>query len=240
MNNPIFDCSYVSDSNATFTADPFLFYPHGFLREWYLFFEVKPLYGNGKIGVAVSLDQGHRWQYLGIALSEKFHLSYPYVFRDEKSGDTFMLPQTVDTNLRLYKAVRGAFPMKWEFFSTIAEKPLADANIFYWNESWWIIALYEPDYRINPDLYPGQRGFMRFLHVLYADSPLGPWTQHPHNCEMTRTQGSLRYGVDMRCQHGREGIDPLQNRNTIQYVNSVMKPHKVGTVLRDVVKLLVR
>lgn len=35
---------------------------------------------QGDIGVARSLDQGATWEFLGIALDEPWHLSYPYVF----------------------------------------------------------------------------------------------------------------------------------------------------------------
>jgi len=35
---------------------------------------------QGDIGVSKSTDKGATWQQLGIALSEDWHLSYPYVF----------------------------------------------------------------------------------------------------------------------------------------------------------------
>lgn len=47
----------------------------------YLFFETKnSITMQGDIGVARSVDQGATWEYLGIALDEEWHLSYPYVF----------------------------------------------------------------------------------------------------------------------------------------------------------------
>ena len=151
-----------------------------------------------------------------------------------------MLPQTSDKNLRLYKASKDNFPMKWTFFSEIADRPLADANIFYWNTSWWIIALYEPDYRISPDLYPEHRGFMRFLYVLFADAPLGPWHHHPNNCEMTATVGKLRFGVNMTCNVGSKNknvasvasrvsqLPPSSSSPPSSSQSQQMRPHKVA------------
>lgn len=47
----------------------------------YLFFETKTSTTmKGDIGVAESSDQGVTWKYMGIALEEEWHLSYPYVF----------------------------------------------------------------------------------------------------------------------------------------------------------------
>lgn len=38
---------------------------------------------HGDIGVARSFDQGATWEFLGIALDEAWHLSYPFVFKYE-------------------------------------------------------------------------------------------------------------------------------------------------------------
>lgn len=47
----------------------------------YMFFETKnSITMQGDIGVAESTDQGVTWTYLGIALGEDWHVSYPYVF----------------------------------------------------------------------------------------------------------------------------------------------------------------
>lgn len=46
-----------------------------------MFFETKSTTSRqGDIGVARSVDQGATWEFLGIALDEKWHLSYPFVF----------------------------------------------------------------------------------------------------------------------------------------------------------------
>ena len=62
--NPILGCSDVTDINASFIADPFLFFPNGTEGPWYSFFEVKNMNDDdtlrgkrGQIGTAVSHDK---------------------------------------------------------------------------------------------------------------------------------------------------------------------------------------
>ena len=62
--NPIMGCSDVTDINASFVADPFLFFPNGTEGPWYSFFEVKNMNSDrrlrarrGQIGTAVSHDE---------------------------------------------------------------------------------------------------------------------------------------------------------------------------------------
>ena len=43
---------------------------------------------QGDIGVARSFDQGATWEFLGIALDEAWHLSYPFVFKYENEVDS--------------------------------------------------------------------------------------------------------------------------------------------------------
>lgn len=46
-----------------------------------MFFETKnTITMKGDIGAARSSDQGATWQFVGIALTENWHLSYPFVF----------------------------------------------------------------------------------------------------------------------------------------------------------------
>jgi len=47
----------------------------------YMFFELKnSITKQGDIGVAESTDNGATWSYVGIALDEEWHLSYPFIF----------------------------------------------------------------------------------------------------------------------------------------------------------------
>jgi hypothetical protein len=60
-------------------ADPFLHIAQN--GSLYIFFETKTIASNqGDIAVASSTNYGASWQYLGIALDEPHHLSYPFIF----------------------------------------------------------------------------------------------------------------------------------------------------------------
>jgi hypothetical protein len=78
--NPVFTCASVLDRSypSNFVADPFL-YIQG--AKMYMFFESKnSITKQGDIGVAESTDNGATWSYVGIALDEEWHLSYPFIF----------------------------------------------------------------------------------------------------------------------------------------------------------------
>jgi len=62
IRNPVIDCNFVTDVDASFVADPFMFMPEGIYGNWYGFFEVKNTdpklrRKHGQIGAAVSEDQ---------------------------------------------------------------------------------------------------------------------------------------------------------------------------------------
>lgn len=56
---------------------------------------------QGDIGVARSFDQGATWEFLGIALDEAWHLSYPFVFKYENEVNSLtsylLLDKTINT-----------------------------------------------------------------------------------------------------------------------------------------------
>ena len=167
--NPIFDCNFVTDVDAAFVADPFMFMPNGTYGNWYAFFEVKNTDGSlrlrhGQIGAAVSEDQGHTWKYLGIVLKMNFHLAYPNVFQHE--GQIYMISDAW-SHLQMYRAVE--FPTKWEKFKDVHKDHYIDPSIVQWQGTWWMFANVEQGQHFH-------------LHILFADSPLGPWTGHPNNC----------------------------------------------------------
>ena len=55
--NPALTCADASIDNATFLADPFMFFPNGTDGAWYVFFELKLLDKHGAIGVSKSVDR---------------------------------------------------------------------------------------------------------------------------------------------------------------------------------------
>src|SRR5687767_12269213 len=97
--NPVLRNTDVTDVRAEFVADPFMLQKD---ERWYMFFEVLNHETQlGVIAVATS-DDGFKWTYEQVVLSEAFHLSYPYVF--EWKGDYYMTPETLGaTAVCLYK-----------------------------------------------------------------------------------------------------------------------------------------
>jgi hypothetical protein len=91
--------------------------------------------GAGDIGVAESRDAGASWRYLGLALDEPWHLSYPFIFQWQ--GQAYMVPEGYGSGaLRLYKAVE--FPLRWEFAAVLVDRPLIDTSLVEWEGRWWM------------------------------------------------------------------------------------------------------
>lgn len=159
VDNPILTAEDVTDVEAKFLADPFLVRDSD---KYYVFFEVwNVVTDHGDIGVAVSGD-GLNWSYSGIVLDEPFCLAYPCVFMWD--NDWYMIPDAQHTGeVRLYKA--GRFPDKWTFVKTLLKNGLyKDPSVFEYNGRWW--------------LFVGS-GDNDVLCLYHAESPLGPWLEHP-------------------------------------------------------------
>ena len=157
--NPVLTASDVSDVPAKRVADPFLICESD---TYYMFFEVDNAGNNqGDIGLAISKDGGN-WSYSQIVLDERFHLSYPCVFKWQ--DEYYMIPESAEIQaVRLYKAEQ--FPYRWSFVKTLLEgMDFVDNTIFYYGESWWLFT---------------ETGNDDTLRLYYAATPLGPWTEHP-------------------------------------------------------------
>lgn len=150
----VFDREANTIESNLLMADPFL---HQYQGKWYAFFEIM----NGKhadIGVAV--EENSSWKYLGIALDESVHLSYPFMF--EKDGVTYMIPETKrHEQVRLYKT--DNFPFDWKVDKILIENErLVDATLFEKDNVSYIFATKGNE-----------------LKLYYADSLYGNWTEHP-------------------------------------------------------------
>jgi hypothetical protein len=169
IKNPVFTAQQVTDVKARFVADPFMIKHNG---EFHLFFEVlNSKREKGEIGYARSSNL-KEWQYGGIVLRERFHLSYPYVFFHD--GDMYMLPECADSHeVKLYKAT--AFPQSWEYASTLIRSnkrysPLLDPSIVHHKGRWY---LFTNARKLND------------LHLFSSDTLFGPWAEHPKSPILT-------------------------------------------------------
>lgn len=159
-NNPVLTGKSVTDIDAVFVADPFMLIKD---EKYYLFFEAMNRgSGKGEIGFAESPD-GKTWHYKKIIITEKFHLSYPYVF--EWGNNYYLIPESGnDLSVRLYKAT--VFPEKWEFIGNLLHGDnYLDPSIFRYNDEWWMFVC---NGNKNLDLY-------------YSKDLITGWTPHPKN-----------------------------------------------------------
>jgi len=153
-------CAEITDLPAAFVADPFMVRSGAI---WYMFFEV---FNNdtyqGEIGLASSAN-ARDWEYRHIVLTERYHLSYPYVF--EWDGEYYMIPETLEPGcIQLYKA--DPFPNKWAPLGRLVEGEFADPSIFRFRDRWWMFACSTPH---ECDT----------LRLFMAPRLKGPWSEHP-------------------------------------------------------------
>jgi hypothetical protein len=182
IDNPVLTATDVTDvEEASFVADPFLFYENG---TWYMFFEVGKWNGWthwGDIGLAKSTD-GLNWTYDQIVLEETTHHSYPLVIK-YKCRYYMITESWRQRQIRFYEARN--FPYEWERVYTITkcgdvpdvfpgqciDTPNSaigylDPSVFRYNDKWWMF---------------GGAGANSDLYLYYSDELLGGWTEHPLN-----------------------------------------------------------
>ncbi len=183
VQNPVLSRKDVTDTITEFVADPFMIRTSD---EWLIFFEIfNHKRQRGEIAFARSKD-GYRWNYQHTILTEKFHLSYPYVFK--YTSDWYMIPESCEANsVRLYKAKK--FPDTWEFVSEIlVGSRFVDASIFNFNGLWWLFVGVEP----------ADGGACDTLKLYSADSPQGNWIEHPMSPLASDNRAISRPGGRMR------------------------------------------
>jgi len=159
ISNPVLTAKDVTDVPAEFVADPFMLHEND---TWYMFFEVLNAQSDrGEIGLATSVD-GWRWNYKQIVLTQPFHLSYPYVFKQK--NEYYMIPESYQANsVRLYKAID--FPTKWSFVKTLLDgSDYVDSSIFHFNSKWWLFTS-----STKNDI----------LRLYFANELMGAWNEHP-------------------------------------------------------------
>lgn len=121
-----------------FLADPFLYKKNGFC---YCFLENFD-YSANKGEISVYKISKSKNEFLGHALTEDFHLSFPYIF--EVAGDLFMIPESHERKqIRLYKCIN--FPLGWELEKVLIDNICAaDTVVFYKEKLWWMLTNTDP------------------------------------------------------------------------------------------------
>lgn len=197
-------CSVLGKSNIItnppyrFLADPFVF-RRGDLDV--CFVEDYDFRTNrGKI--SVFKINGDKYEELGPALDEPFHMSYPFIFTVD--NELYMCPETSEIReIRLYKCIE--FPLRWSLHKTLIKDVSAvDTSIFYFEGRWWLLT--------NVD--SSEIGeFCSELHVFYSDAfDSDTWTPHVKNpvifdSERARNGGFFRDGDKLFRVFQKQGFD---------------------------------
>lgn len=158
---------FIENPPNYFLADPFVY---SFKGEDYCFVEAFN-YLEKKAHIDVYKLTDETYEYLGVAIKEDFHLSFPYIFEFE--GDVYIVPETAkNKDIRLYKATN--FPLDWELEEVLIENiDAADSMVFSHNNKWWLFTNIDP-------LMKGDHNFQ--LNIYYSDSLLkGDWIPHKQN-----------------------------------------------------------
>lgn len=114
----------------------------------------------------LTFDRDDRLVAEGLALSKRWHLSYPSLIRD--GGDLYMLPEANKSQaLTLYRCVR--FPDRWKPVKRLLNLPAVDATVIHHGGLW----------RMFFALAGREERSMRELYVATAPSLTGPWTASP-------------------------------------------------------------
>ncbi|MFH6999085.1 hypothetical protein ACHRVZ_14195 [Flavobacterium sp. FlaQc-57] len=156
----------ISNDSTVFLADPF------FVKEkdtFYLFFEHKKNKFNGDVGLLTSTD-GKNYQYRGTVLTQKFHLSYPQVFKYR--NDFYMVPESKGANnVLLYKAYH--FPFDWRVYDTLVSNVRLKDPSIYLSDS--LNVMVASDDNLN-------------MYMYQADSLFGKWKLHKKPIAMMGTE----------------------------------------------------
>ncbi|WIM06120.1 MAG: hypothetical protein OHM77_02160 [Candidatus Nitricoxidivorans perseverans] len=143
------------------------------------------------------------------AISQPWHLSYPFIF--EWHGERWMLPEAgASRQLTLYRC--ADFPGRW-----VAEKNLldnlryADPTLVELDGRWWLfVTVAGPSGSIH-----------EYLHLYYADTPLGPFEPHPAN--PVRRGGVGARPAGKLFHHGGELYRPAQDCSRVYGLRTVIQ-----------------
>lgn len=150
-----------------FWADPF---PLCYQGRYYIFIE-ELLYSRnlGHLAVVPLDKDGSAGEPIKI-LEKPYHLSYPHVFF--WNDELFLMPETGrNRSLDLYRC--RVFPDQWDHYATLMSNVnVVDATLHEHEGRWWLFCGMargrEPT--TNEELY-----------LFSAETPLGPWHEHPTN-----------------------------------------------------------
>lgn len=166
-NAVLWRSNVIKNPSNHYLADPFVVHRDG----RYVCYVEDYSYADKKGAITAYEISPDGDRFLGTALSEEFHMSYPFLF--EAEGELYMCPETVQAkDIRLYRCTE--FPLKWTLHKVLMDNVRSvDTAIFKANDRWWMLTNVD-----SSDV--GEHGSE--LHLFYADSfDSSAWTAHPQN-----------------------------------------------------------
>ena len=157
----------IRNPRGRFYADPFLISHQG--KNYCFVEDYGEDNGKGLITVLELNAAGHR--YLGTALEEDFHLSFPFTFKFGQ--EIYMCPEAAGSGqIRLYRAVD--FPLSWTLDQVLMDKvSAADTTLFRQGTTWWMLTNLSPE---------GGPNHQSELHVFSSEKlHTADWRPHPMN-----------------------------------------------------------
>ncbi len=144
----------IKNPPGRFFADPFIIEEQNrkiIFVEDYFFKDNK-----GRIS-AIDISNDNE-EFLGIVLEEDFHLSFPFVFKE--NNKLYMVPECCNSNqIRLYECIE--FPMKWKFKYTLMESVSAVDTIIIKKEDIWFL--------LTNICSANIQNYSSELHIFYSD-----------------------------------------------------------------------
>ena len=168
-------------------ADPFFIQLN---KKYYVFFEDYNIKKEvGTISCA-EINKNNSIKFYKDIIKEKFHLSFPFVFRFNKK--LFMIPETSKNNsIKLYKCVK--FPYKWVFVKDlIKDINSVDSIIFKHKKFWYLITC-----------LMSKKNIYNKLIGYYSENPIqGEWSKIKKfpliNQYSSERNGGLIYGKNQK------------------------------------------
>ena len=127
------NANFIDNPENKFLADPFIISKN---NKNYCFVESYDyLLDKGTIDVfELTKNNSH---FLGTAIEEEFHLSFPYLFETE--NEIYLIPESSkNRDIRIYKSTE--FPLKWKLEKVIIDDiDASDSIILYHDNLWWLL-----------------------------------------------------------------------------------------------------
>ena len=143
-------------------ADPFVVEENG--RNWLFVEEIPAAAAKAHLSV-IELGRDGGFSAPVPILDKPYHLSYPFVFRDQ--GEFFMLPETsANDTIELYRAIK--FPFEWKLHKVLFSNVRAvDTTPVFLDGVWYILTT------------SARHGHETFL--FWSKTLDGDWHYHPRN-----------------------------------------------------------